>query len=556
MDNITITYDQGQKFTAARGLSLAEIAALMPKRDPHPLAAIVNGVLQELDYHLHIDSEIIWLDYRSGSGYRIYKRGLLFLLLVALKELQPNWQLWVSHSLEQGMYCLIEGQDKVDESIVVAIEKRMQELVAQGLPITLSQIAKDDAVNFFLAEGKKDKADLLALRKNSQLNLYTISTDKVKVSEYFFGRMIKNTALLNNFSLQAFDQGFVLNLPPRNFMGIAERRSYKVPYGMQDTLNEHHKWLQIQGISTISDLNKRVENNKFSELVLISEVMQERKLSLIADAIYANYPQVRLVLIAGPSSSGKTTFTRRLEIQLQALGIKPISISMDDYFHDRDKTPLDADGKPDYEGVAAMELDLFNRQLAALIAGQEVVLPRYDFIAGKRAPEGKVCRLGENQIIIVEGIHALNESITQSIPKSKKRKIFVSALTQLNLDEYNPIATSDNRLLRRMARDMKFRGQTPANTLEHWELVRRGEHRNIFPYQEEADYFFNSALVYEIAVLRPALEEELQKISPDMPAYIEARRLLRFIQYFKPAQTECIPKNSILQEFLGESCFL
>jgi uridine kinase len=275
----------------------------------------------------------------------------------------------------------------------------------------------------------------------------------------------------------------------------------------------------------------------------------------IADSIVAEYPLVRLVLIAGPSSSGKTTFTRRLGIQLRTLGITPIAISMDDYFLDRDKTPLNEQGKPDFEGASAMDLELFNRQLAELIDGEEVLLPHYDFVKGQRAGEGRPCRLRDRQMIIVEGIHALNEVITESIPQENKRKVFVSPLTQLSLDPYNPIATTDNRLIRRMVRDMQFRNRRPADTLELWEEVRRGEHNNIFPFQEEADYFFNSSLIYELPVLRPYVEAELAAITPDRPAYLEAKRLLRFIQYFSVAQSEIIPKNSILQEFLGGSCF-
>lgn len=551
---ITVTYDEDQKQQAAQGVSLAELLHILPQRQVSPVAAVVNGVLQELDYRLYIDSTIIWLDYNDGGGHRIYKRSLVFLMLAVATELFPEYKLWVSHSLENGMFCRLQGPHPLLAAQVGRLEARMHELVAANLPISRSQVTRDDGANFFLAQGKEEKARLILRRNSNSLNLYTINTGRVTITDYFFGRMVAETGRLSQFSLLPFEDGFVMRLPARGFLGMNER-DFSEPRRIQATINEYGKWINLLGVSTASDLNQVIEEGKFSELVLIAETLQERMLHRIADDIVAAYPTVRLVLIAGPSSSGKTTFTQRLAIQLRTLGIRPIAISMDDYFLDRDKTPLTEEGTPDYEGVAAMELDLFNRQLADLIAGQEVVLPRYDFVTGQRAAEGRPCRLGERQIIVVEGIHALNEAITASIPQANKRKVFVSALTQLNLDPYNPIPTSDNRLVRRISRDMKFRNMTPADTITRWEEVRRGEHHNIFPFQEDADYFFNSALIYELPVLRTHIEAELAAITPDMPAYLEAKRILRFIQYFSVATSDCIPKNSILQEFLGESCF-
>jgi len=536
------------------GVSLAGLLEELPERRIQPVAAVVNGKLQELDYRLYIGSNIEWLDYNSSGGHRIYKRSLVFLLLAAAAELFPGHRLWVSHSLENGLFCRLKGSPPPDTPEIELLQNRMRELVSSNLPIARHQVTQEDGASFFFAQGKEEKARLILQRNSSSLNLYTIETGKTSLTEYFFGRMALSTGPLCDFSLFPFEDGFVLKLPNRNFLGKNER-DFSNPRRIQATINEYRAWVTLLGISTVTDLNRVIENGDFSELVLIAETLQERMLHRIADGIVAEYPQVRLVLIAGPSSSGKTTFTRRLGIQLRTLGIKPIAISMDNYFIDRDKTPLNEQGKPDFEGIAAIDLELFNRQLAELIAGEEVLLPHYDFVQGKRAAAGRPCRLGDKQIIIVEGIHALNEAITGSIPHKNKRKIFVSALTQLNLDPCNPIATSDNRLIRRMVRDMQFRNTTPAATLEHWEEVRRGEHSNIYPFQEEADYFFNSALIYELPVLRPFVEAPLAAITPDMPAYLEAKRLLRFIQYFCETQSDIIPKNSILQEFLGASCF-
>ncbi|MCL1905878.1 MAG: nucleoside kinase [Clostridiales bacterium] len=553
-ENIIVTYDKETKCQASLGISLCELLKELPARRIQPVAAVVNGKLQELDYRLYIDSRIEWLDHHSSGGHRVYKRSLVFLLLAAATEMFGEHQLWVSHSLENGLFCRLKGVPPLDAPEIDLLQRRMRELVQADLPITRNQVTREDGASFFLSRGKADKARLLLRRNSNDLNLYTFDTGKISLTEYFFGRLAISTGMLNDFSLMPFEDGFILCLPGRSFMGKNERE-FSDPRRIQATLNEYGAWVNLLGISTVTDLNRVIENGDFSELVLIAETLQERMLHRIADNIVAEYPKVRLVLIAGPSSSGKTTFTRRLGIQLRTLGITPIAISMDDYFHDRDKTPLNEDGKPDFEGTASMDMELFNRQLAELVDGEEVLLPRYDFYRGERAAEGRLCRLGDRQIIIVEGIHALNEAITASISHENKRKIFVSALTQLNLDPYNPIATSDNRLIRRMVRDMKFRSMSPAATLERWEEVRRGEHSNIFPFQEEADYYFNSSLIYELPVLRPYVEAELAAITPDMPAYLEAKRLLRFIQYFGEAQSDIIPKNSILQEFLGGSCF-
>ena len=553
-ETISITYDKAQVQATRLGISLVDLLAELPPRQPQPVAAVVNGVIQELDYRLYTDSTIKWLDYNSSSGHRIYRRSVILMMLAAVAELFAERKLWVSHSLDNGLFCRLEYEEPLSAADIARLEQRMHELAAADLPIKRSQVSREDGANFFLAQNKVEKAQLILGRQSNTLNLYSFETAKTSITEYFFGRLTNRSGLLTEFSLQPFDDGFVLRLPARSFTGQSNA-DFCQPRRIQAARNQHRDWVNLLGLSTAGDLNKVIDQGDFSELVLIAETLQEHMLYQISTDLVKQYPDVRLVLIAGPSSAGKTTFTERLGIQLRTLGIRPLTISMDNYFVDRAKTPLDEFGKPDFEGVAALDLELFNRQLADLIAGKEVNLPRYDFTKGQRDPKTTPCRLAERQVVIVEGIHALNESLTSSVPQHNKRKIFVSCLTQLNLDAYSPIATSDNRLVRRIIRDMKFRNMSPAWTIDHWESVRRGEHHNIYPYQEAADYFFNSALIYELPVLRPYIEQELAAITPDLPAYVEARRLLRFIQYFTPTTCDIIPKNSILQEFLGGSCF-
>lgn len=548
---IKINYDGNSQALLEQSTSLEDALRQLPKRHPEPVAAIVNGELHELDYRLYTDSQIIWLDYQSADGNRIYKRSLVFVLLIACTHLYPEYKLKINHSLHNSIYCTLTGQDPVSADMVAAIEKEMQRLVEADEPILRNLVSLEDAISFFLSEGKLEKALLLQRRVKNEINLYTC----FGITEYFFGDMASRTGLLKDFQLMPFDEGFVMQLPAQED-GTFSEGPFSQPRQLQATLKEAAAWDRLMKLETVSDLNNLIEDGKMTELTLIAETMHERKLHKISDEIFADFPKVRVILIAGPSSSGKTTFTRRLSIQFRTLGIRPIAISMDDYFLDRDHSPVDNKGQKDYESIRALDLDLFNEHLDLLISGQEACIPRYDFITGTRTQKCVSHRLQEDQIIIIEGIHALNEQMSFSVPKKNKRKIYVSALTQLNMDDYTPIPTSDNRLYRRIIRDMHCRNISPEETIMRWPSVREGEAKNIFPYQEEADYFFNSALIYELPTLRTLLEDELSKIKPPSPAYIEAKRLLRFIQYFTPAQTDQIPKNSILQEFVGESCFI
>lgn len=550
---IRLTTGQGQDIVLPRGLSLEQALAKLPPQHPQPLAALVDNVLRELSYVPHKDASIVWLDYTSHLGSLIYKRSLIFLLSIAARRLYPAYRLHVLHSLDKGVYCELRGpagRPPLDAAAWGALEREMAALVRQALPIAKIELEKWEAADFFCQKGLTEKGNLLQMASVSRVPVYTCCTE----SQFLYGPMVTNTAALGNFQIYGFDQGFVLAQPSAHDTGFLPN-SPQEPRRLQAILKSYDDWGRLLGVETVSDINRSIDEGSYNDLVLIAESMQQRMLHAICDEIYGAFPTLRLLLIAGPSSSGKTTFTKRLGIEMRALGIHPIVISMDDYFIDREATPLDEEGNLDFESIETVDLPLFNQHLQQLIAGEQVALPLFDFKTGRRRPETRLCRMGAKDILLIEGIHALNPRLTQAIPAAQKRSVYLSCLTQLNLDPLMPISSSDNRQLRRMVRDFRSRNTTPEETILRWRLVRKGEDRNIFPFQEQADFYFNSSLIYEIPTLRPLVEPHLQKISPASPAFPEAQRLLDFLQYFLPAQPRCIPAHSILQEFLGGSCF-
>lgn len=553
-DIINITYDNNQTIQAAKGITLNELLAMIPQRTYAPVGAIVNNELQELDYPLYTNSTVIWVDISTSTGWLIYRRSLTFLLLLAVRECFPYHHLWVSHSLAEGLFCWVEDEqnNRLGAAQIATLEKKINEYVAEDMPIQRVSVSKEDAVSFFKNEGKGNKASLLMRRTQQYLSLYKAHG----FSDYLFGRMATHAGMLKDFRLIPFEDGFVLCLPCREYLGIRETVELE-PRKLQACLKDYQEWTSLLHIKTVSDLNAIVDQGRkdFGELVLICETLQERILHNITDKIERHFPEVKLILMAGPSSSGKTTTANRLCIQLRSVGIRPVMISMDDYFLDVGTTPLNERGNPDYEGLAAMDLELFHENIHDLLAGREASIPRYDFKSGKSIPDHRKLQLQEDQILIVEGIHAINEVVSANIPKKNKRKIFISALTQINLDENTPFFTSDNRLIRRIVRDASARGLSPETTLSHWDEVRRGEHCNIFPYQEDVDFFVNTALLYELPVLRPLIEDQLAAIGPDKTCYLEAKRLLQLIRYFSPADYDLVPRNSVLQEFIGHSIF-
>jgi len=553
LKEITIQFEDGTEGQYPQGISLQMLITQRPPQAPPPLVAIVNGLLHELDYKLYTDSKVTWLTFLTPGGRRVYRRSLIFVMQIAAQRLFPQYRLHVYHSLESSIYCQLKPMENklpvISEKDISALTEEMHKIVTEDLPVKRDVLSQEDAVSFYKAQDEPDKAELIALRQSAYLNLYTCG----EVTDYLFGRMVTHTALLEDFSLQPFDKGFVLRLPTEEHP--PKDSTFPQPNQLQAAMRSYADWTDLLEINNINKLNHVIESDKLTELVLIAETLQERMLHKISDSLYALFPQVRVVMIAGPSSSGKTTFTQRLAIQFRTLGIKPITISLDDYFFNREDAPIDKEGHADFEGLSVLDLSLFNQHINQLLEGKEVFLPHYDFISGRRTDQGSPCSLEENQILLIEGIHALNDALTSGIPTKALRKIYISSLTQINLDNLTPISTTDSRLFRRMVRDMQFRSHTPEQTILRWPSVRNGETQYIFPYQETADFFFNSALIYELPVLRPMIEAELAKIPLESPAYLEAKRLLRIIQYFTPAETHSIPKNSLLQEFLGKSCF-
>ena len=550
---IKLNFSDGRTLEVEEGATLEQVAATLSFQR-QPVAAIVNGNIQELDYPLFIDSEVQWVDYNCNLGWRIYRRTLTFLLRLVVGERFPDLKLLVSHSLSQGMFCWLIGPEgrMNDPARVATIEKHMKAYVEANLRLKKTAVSKEDAAVYFESIGQPGKASLIRRRPEQSITMYQAQGYR----DYYFGKMATNLSCLDEFELEPFDDGFVLHMPAREYLGRAKKLDY-LPMQLQATMSEFNDWSNLMGIRTVDELNAIVEQpgDDFTDLVLIAETLQERYLHDISDAIFADFPKVRLVLLAGPSSSGKTSTCRRLGIQFRTLGVHPVQISMDDYYVDRDKTPLGTDGQPDYECVEALDVDLFQQNMRELLEGREASLPRYDFKEGRSIHDYRRLRLGDDQILIVEGIHALNPRLSDSIPKEQKRCIFISALTQLNLDDYNPLSAADNRLIRRMVRDMQFRNLSPSNTLALWDKVRRGENIHIYPHHENADFFINSVLIYELPVLRPLAEGPLADIGPEDPNYLKAQRVLRLIRLFSPAPSDAVPRSSILQEFLGNSLF-
>ncbi len=514
------------------------------------IAAIVDGNLRELTYVLDKDCEVEFIDMSTETGMKIYLRSLIFLFVKACHDVIPNCQVRVEHSLGDGLYSELMAEEPIDEEEVEAIENRMRQLVEKDVPIKKYKMPIEDALDIFKKAGMQDKVRLLKYRKEEYINIYELDGMK----NYFYGYMVPSTGYLRWFKLRFYLPGIILQHPSKT------NPTYIAPYREQPKLSsifrESNRWAQILGIPDVGALNDCIRSGKSGEVIRIAEALHEKKIAQIADIIYKDSEQLRIILIAGPSSSGKTTFAQRLIVQLMVNGLKPISISLDDYFLDRDKTPLGEDGKPNFEALEAIDLKLFNQQLTRLIQGKEVILPKFNFQTGKREYRNYPIKIEKDQPIIIEGIHGLNEHLTASIPKENKFKIYVSALTQINLDNHNRISTTDTRLLRRIVRDSWSRAADAKKTISIWPSVMKGAQENIFPYQEEADIMFNSALVYEIPVLKKYVVPLLKQIKIQEPEYIKANHLLKFLEYVEPIDDERdIPLTSIIREFIGGGCF-
>lgn len=550
-NRIVVTFHGGSQEEYPRGISLLELSQGKSHQYETPIvAAKVNYDLKELHYTLEEDAYVEFLDLNAKDGLRIYQRSLIFVLIRATKDLFPERQLHVEHSLGRGIYCELHGHTSLTKNEVIEIKRRMQEIITQDLPIEKRTISKKQITEIFNQNKEYGKINLLRYRKEDTINIYTLN----HYSNYFFGYMVPSTGCLKDFELKFYFPGMVLLKPtiefPKGFAQFIEQKKLFSVY------RDYEQWGKILEVSDVASLNESIEVGRIDELIKVAEVHHEKKISAIADEMYMNRDHTRVILIAGPSSSGKTTFSRRLSTHLRVNGLKPIAISLDDYFVDRELTPRDEKGEYDFENIEAIDIELFNDHLLKLVQGEQVEVPTFNFLTGKREYTGKTLRLERNNPIVIEGIHGLNERLTKDIPQENKYKIYISPLTQLNVDQHNRIPTTDTRLIRRIVRDHKYRGHDALNTLKLWSSVRRGEEKNIFPYQEEADVMFNSALFYELAVLKKYVEPLLGKIPIDSPYFSEAKRLLKFLKYFLSIEDErSILQNSILREFIGGTIY-
>lgn len=517
-----------------------------------PVSAKVNNKVESLDFRVYYNKDIEFLDITSSSGMRTYVRSLFFILVKAVEELYPQGSISLEHPISKGYFCKLHIDRTIGLDDVQRIKQKMQEIIAADIPYTRTESHTEEVVRLFEKRGMMDKARLL----DTYGQLYSYYYQLGDTVDCYYSSLVPSTGYIRLFDIVKYYDGLLLRIPSRE--NPTKLEEVVKQEKMLEVFQEYHRWNQILGISTVGDLNVACNEGHATDLINVSEALQEKKIAQIADEItHRNQDgkRVKLVLISGPSSSGKTTFSKRLSIQLMTNGLKPYPISLDDYFVNRNDTPLDENGKHDFESLYAVDLPFFEEQLTTLLNGGEVELPRYNFTTGKREMSGKKLRIDEHMILIIEGIHALNPALTPHIPNENKYKVYVSALTTILLDNHNYIPTTDNRLLRRIIRDYKYRSYSAEETIARWPSVRAGEEKWIFPYQENADAMFNSALLFELAVLKDYVEPVLRKVPNRCPEYSEAHRLLRFLNYFVSVQDKELPPTSLLREFLGGSSF-
>lgn len=543
--------DEVREYTA--GTTYQQIAGDFQDRYEEDIVlTYVDGKLQELRKKVMHDCTLEFETTRGAIGHETYKRSMKLLLVKSVYDVASREDIRkvrVHFSIGKGYYCTIEGNITLDQEFLGKVESRMMEIAKQDVPIGKRTVSTDEAIALFRKHGMYDKEKLFTYRRVSRVNIYNMN----EFEDYFYGYMVPSAGYLKYFKLYLYDEGFVLQMPDRN--SPAKLPEFRPRSKLFHVQKESVKWSDMQGIETVGALNDKVTKGDVQELVLVQEALQEKKIAEIASQIADRRDEIKFVLIAGPSSSGKTTFSHRLSIQLRANGLIPHPLAVDNYFVERENNPKDENGKYDFECLEAVDIELFNRQMKQLIEGEEVCIPHFNFVNGHKEYDGTTMKLEENDVLVIEGIHCLNPKLTKELPDENKFKIYISALTQLNVDEHNRIPSTDGRFLRRIVRDARTRGSSAQRTIGMWESVRRGEEKNIFPYQEEADVMFNSALVYELAVLKPYVERLLFAIDRDCPEYLEAKRLLKFLDYFVGIGSENIPMNSLLREFVGGGCF-
>lgn len=549
MDKLNVTLENGEKLLVDRETTLYQIIKdNRLKNYSNCVLGKFNGELCELNYKVKEDGKFEPINPSEKVSINAYIRTLKFVLIKAVQDLYPKAVVSIEHSLSKGLFGEIYKETPLNNDDISKIKERMQQIIDKDIIIKKISISKNEAINIFKEYNMEDKVKILNHVNSDTVKLYELDG----IYDYFYGSMAYSTGILKTFDLIYYSQGFILRTP-------TEENPYKLPEFIEHKklakiFYEAEQWAKILNISNVGSLNDKVVSGEIVDMIRIAEALHEKKAAYIADMIESK-KSVKIILIAGPSSSGKTTFTRRLAIQLKVNGLMPVSISLDDYFVDREKTPKDENGEYDFESIYALDLELFNNNLSQLLEGREVVVPQFDFLTGSRKWHEKPLILPDNGVILIEGIHGLNEILTSSIPKENKFKVYISALTQLNLDNHNRIATTDVRMVRRIVRDYLSRGYSAEETLKMWPSIRRGEEKNIFVFQEEADVMFNSSLIYELCILKKYAEPELQKITADSPVYYEAIRLKSFLNLFKDVDGDLVPDNSILREFIGGSCF-
>jgi len=561
--NVTVTFEDGRQETCAPGTPLKHL--MKERRTPKGLdylGALVNNDVVSLSYPIEVDSEVKFLTLADSHGQRIYRRSASFILAKAVRELYPQARFSVEHSLGDSFYCSFDlngshathnGNGHIDHAVtqeqIDAIERRMRELVTRNIPIERRKISFTEAMKQFETEQQMDKYNLLRFRNPPKIVIFWCEG----FSDLGHGPLVESTGAIRTFKLIPYAPGFVIQFPEKETP--AELQPFEPQPYLFHIFKEHKEWGRILGVNTVGRLNEIIASREIGDFIKIAEAFHEKRIARIADDIHRSRDRIKWILIAGPSSSGKTTFAKRLAVQLRVNGLQPVTISVDNYFVNREQTPRDEKGEYDFENLETIDLALFNDHLKKLDEGGEVDVPRYDFETGSREYRGEKLRIAHDQLVLVEGIHALNPKLTESVPAAHKLRIYVSALTQLNLDFNNRISTTDNRLVRRLVRDNAFRGNSALTTLSMWPNVRRGEKTWIFPFQQYADIAFNSALDYELAVLKPMVEPLLAELKPSQPQYAEARRMQEFLASFLSVSDHFVPPTSLLREFIGRSSF-
>lgn len=547
MDKIKLEY-KGKEFEISPLTTPCEFLKEFNIKAKDPVCAILNGRFAQLSKRIPVNSRLDIIERASYQGQKIYESSLLFLFVSAFRKRFPKFDVFIQHSIQQGIYAEVR-QGELDDKAVKDLEEIMHDMVKKDLPIEISERERDVAFQRMEDDDRKDLTNLYKYLFSNEVLMYDLDG----VTDCLYLPLLPSTKYIDHFKLEKYQDGVAILMP--DFEKGTEIANFQHNEKLFKTFGEYSNWSRILKARTVGQLNSYIMEDKISEYIKYAEALHEKKLVEIANTITSGKDMPRIVLIAGPSSSGKTTFSKRLGIQLSVNGFKPVTIGLDDYFIDREKTPRDANGDYDFESLEAIDYKLFQQHVSELLAGKEIELPKFDFVSGKSSPSGKFMKLKKNQILIAEGIHGNNPKLTEIIADKDKFKVYISPMTQLNLHRHDRVPASDTRLIRRLVRDSLFRGYTASDTLKQWKSVRAGERKNIFPYQESADVMFNSTLFYELSVLKLHAERQLLKVPSDHPQYPEAQRLLRFLSFFLPLQTTDVPSNSIVKEFIGGSSF-